>query len=100
MCSDTFVSWLRIPVFPRGYVVSSVNEYLWSMLWGFAFSKHCLFLCNFKLVGGESESAFLFSLWSVHIVKLKPLSLGLFTVDDPKDALSVVLMNKMLATVS
>ena len=32
-----------------------------------------LFLYNFKLVGGESESAFFFSLWSVHIAKLKLL---------------------------
>ena len=28
---------------------------------------------NFKLLGGESESAFLLSLWSVRIVKLKVL---------------------------
>ena len=54
----------------------------------FAFSKYILFLFSFKLVGGESKSAFFFSLWSVHIVKLKLLHTeshaGLFTVKDPK----------------
>ena len=45
-------------------------------------SVNILFLCNFKLVGGESESAFFFSLWSVHFVILKPLA-----VNDPKDAI-------------
>ena len=34
----------------------------------FAFSNHLLFLYNW--FGGESESAFFFSLWSVHTVKL------------------------------
>ena len=61
----------------------------------FAFSKHILFLDNFKLVGGESESAFLFSLWSVHVVKLKLIH-NESTVNDPKDAIQL----KMLATVS
>ena len=65
----------------------------------FAFSKHLLFLYNFKLVGGESESAFFFSLWSVHIVKLKLIH-NESTVNDPKDAISVVQVKKMLATVS
>ena len=61
----------------------------------FASSKHLLFLYNFKMVSGESELAFFFSLWSVHIVKLKLLH-RLFTVNDPKDTISVVHVNKML----
>ena len=64
---------------------------------------HPVNISCFVLVGGESESAFFFSLLSVHIVKLKQyftLSPGMFIVDDPKDAISVVHVNKMLATVS
>ena len=56
----------------------------------FGFSDHLLF---FNWFGGESESAFFFSLWSVHTAKLKlyfTLSPGLFTVNDSKTAISVV----------
>ena len=49
------------------------NRLLNRSIMHFAFSKHILFLYNFKLVGGESESAFFFSLWSMNIVKSKLL---------------------------
>ena len=81
-------------------MISSVNEYLQSMHGDFAFSKHLLLFHNFKIV---VEISFLPFLWSVHIVKLKQyftLSLGLFAVNEPKDTISVVHVNKMPATVS
>ena len=81
-------------------MISSVNEYLQSMHRDFAFSKHLLLFHNFKLF---VEISFLPFVWSVHIVKLKQyftLSPGLFAVNDPQDAISVVHVNKMPATVS
>ena len=89
-------------------MISSVNEYLQSMHGDFAFSKHLLLFHNFKLVVEISFLPFLWSVppyrqMSVHIVKLKQyftLSLGLFAVNEPKDTISVVHVNKMPATVS
>ena len=67
----------------------------------FAFSKHLLFLYNFKLVGGEeSLNQLSFFLDGVCTLSNFTLSPGLFTVNDPKDTISVVHVNKMLATVS
>ena len=76
----------------------------------FAFSKHThlgsledvtLFLYNFKMVGGEeslNQLSFFFD--GACTLSNFTLSPGLFTVNDPKDTISVVHVNKMLATVS
>ena len=67
----------------------------------FAFSKHLLFLYNFKLVGGEeSLNQLSFSLDGVCTLSNFTPSPGLFTVNDPKDTILVVHVNKMLAAVS
>ena len=65
------------------------------MHWGF-----CIRIA--WLVESLHESAFFFALWSVHIVKLKILHTESRAVyrNDPKDIISVVHVNKMLATVS
>ena len=95
----TFVSWLRIlacnPIeHCRGQIIVCKWIFVVHAL-GILYSVNILCFC--KLVGGESESAFFFYLWSVHIVKLLHTE---STVNDPKDAISVVHVNKMLATVS
>ena len=63
----------------------------------------CFFftLCNFKLVDEESESAFLlFFTECAHCQTYFTQSLEILIVNDPKDAISVVQVNKMLAILS
>ena len=52
-------------------------------------------LCNFKLVDGEFESAFLRFFMECAHCQIK-LSSRLFTVNNPKYAISVVQVNKVL----